>query len=178
MTTGEAREVTRHERLIDDLRIPVSTISPAGARTGWCSTSRRRWHGSSALPTRPTVARRSCSCSATTAPPTRVRQINVILLQNLHARLFPAQLAVRPINDDFQAVDELLDLRDDELFVKRPSAILDSFLTLQEHPELKGMSAHMLRALWRNRGPCQCRFPPRPGKSCSIHGPSCASRAG
>jgi len=87
-----------------------------------------------------------------------VRQIGVILLQNLHGRLFPAQLAVRPIDDDFQAVDELLDLRDDNLFVKRPAAILDSFLALQMHPELKGMSAHMLRALWRNRDRVDAAF--------------------
>src|SRR5205807_2875560 len=66
-------------------------------------------------------------------------------------RLFPAQLAVQPIDDDFQAVDELLDLHNDQLFGERPGAILDSFLTLQMHPELKGMSAHMLRSLWRNR---------------------------
>ena len=87
-----------------------------------------------------------------------IRQISVILLQNLHARLFPAQLAVRPIDADFQAVDELLDLRDEELFARRPAAILDSFLTLQQHPELKGMSARTLRALWRNRNRVDAAF--------------------
>ena len=82
----------------------------------------------------------------------------MILLQNLHARLFPAQIEVQSIDADFQAVDELLDLRDEDLFAKRPSAILDSFLTLQRHPELKGMSAHTLRALWRNRNRVDAAF--------------------
>ena len=81
-----------------------------------------------------------------------VRQLNVILLQNLHARLFPAQLAAAcrstPIS---RRVDELLDVRDDELFARAPRGDARSFLTMQKHPELKGMSARTLRALWRNR---------------------------
>ncbi len=80
-----------------------------------------------------------------------VLQLSVILLQNLHGRLFPAQVVAQPIDADFQTVDERLDLRDDELFARRPSAILESFLMLQQHPELKGMSAQLLRALWRSR---------------------------
>ena len=37
-----------------------------------------------------------------------IRQLNVILLQNLHARLFPAEIKVQPIDADFQAVHRLL----------------------------------------------------------------------
>ncbi|HYQ99801.1 MAG TPA: [protein-PII] uridylyltransferase [Casimicrobiaceae bacterium] len=87
-----------------------------------------------------------------------VRQANVILLQNLHARLFPIAAEPIPIDEDFQAVDELLDLRDEALFVRRPSAMLDAFLTMQRHAELKGMSARTLRALWRDRNRIDARF--------------------
>jgi [protein-PII] uridylyltransferase len=79
-----------------------------------------------------------------------VRQVNVILLQNLHSRLFPIPTEPVPVNEDFSAIDELLDLRDETLFERRPEAMLDAFLTMQRHPELKGMSARTLRALWRN----------------------------
>jgi [protein-PII] uridylyltransferase len=157
MTASEAREVARHERLIDDLRIRlhyladrhedrlVFDVQTALARQlGLADTPHRR--ASEQLMQRYYRAAKS------------VRQISVILLQNLHARLFPGQLAVRPIDDHFRAVDELLDLRDEELFAKRPSAILDSFLTLQTHPELKGMSAPMLRALWHNRDRVDAAF--------------------
>ena len=34
---------------------------------------------------------------------------------------------------------------------ERPAAMLDAFLTLQRHRELKGMTARTLRALWRDR---------------------------
>ncbi|HWZ72957.1 MAG TPA: [protein-PII] uridylyltransferase [Casimicrobiaceae bacterium] len=157
MTVSEAREVTRHERLIDDLRIRLHYLADRredrlvfdvqtelAQQLGFRDTPHRR--ASEQLMQRYYRAAKS------------VRQIGVILLQNLHARLFPAQLAVRPIDDDFQAVDELLDIRDDNLFGERPAAILDSFLTLQMHPELKGMSARMLRSLWRNRDRVDAAF--------------------
>ena len=80
-----------------------------------------------------------------------VRQVNTVLLQNLHARLYPAATAPVPIDADFQQVDELLDVRDPHLFDQRPAAILDAFLMLQRHRELKGMTARTLRALWHDR---------------------------
>ncbi len=80
-----------------------------------------------------------------------VRQVNTLLLQNLHAWLYPAATAPVPIDDDFQRVDELLDVRDESLFERRPGAMFDASLTVQRHPELRGMTARTLRALWRNR---------------------------
>jgi [protein-PII] uridylyltransferase len=65
---------------------------------------------------------------------------------------------VRAIDADFQAVDELLDLKDDSLFERRPAAIFECFLALQQHPELKGMSAPLLRALWRDRDRVNASF--------------------
>ncbi len=57
-----------------------------------------------------------------------VRQVNMILLQNLHARLFPVSAEPVPIDAEFQRVDELLDIRDETLFERRPAAMLDAFL--------------------------------------------------
>lgn len=87
-----------------------------------------------------------------------VRQVNVILLQNLHSRLFPIPAEPVPVNDDFSAIDELLDIRDESLFERRPQAMLDAFLTMQRHSELKGMSARTLRALWRNHNRIDAKF--------------------
>ena len=150
MTSVEAREVARHERLIDELRIRLHYLAgrcedrlvfdvqtALAQEMGFSDTPNRR--ASEQLMQRYYRAAKS------------IRQINVILLQNLHARLFPAEVKIRAIDADFQAVDELLDLKDDALFARRPSAIFESFLTLQQHPELKGMSAPLLRALWRDR---------------------------
>jgi [protein-PII] uridylyltransferase len=133
MTVHEAREIARHERLIDELRIRLHYVA------GRCEdrlvfdvqTALAREMGLSDTPSRRAseqLMQRYYRAAKS------IRQINVILLQNLHSRLFPAEVKVRDLNADFQVVDELLDLKDESLFVKRPSAIFESFLTLQQHP--------------------------------------------
>ena len=81
-----------------------------------------------------------------------VTQLNTLLLQNLAAAIFPVSDAKGEIiNERFQAVRELLDARSPDLFEREPEAILESFLLLQRHAKLKGMTAGTLRALWRAR---------------------------
>ena len=58
---------------------------------------------------------------------------------------------VRPINTDFQELRGLLDIRDDQVFVRRPSAILEAFLVMQQSASRRGMTARTLRALWNHR---------------------------
>ena len=80
-----------------------------------------------------------------------IRQSNVFLLQDLHAKLFPVDPVPHPIDADFQATNELLDIRSDDTFERNPAAILGSFVAMERHPELKGMSTRTLRALWAAR---------------------------
>ncbi|MBS1188713.1 MAG: Protein-P-II uridylyltransferase [Rhodocyclaceae bacterium] len=81
-----------------------------------------------------------------------VTVLNTILLQNIGAALAPArEQPPQPIDENFQAVGDLLDVRDEEIFERKPSAILDSFLVMQECPDLRSMTARTLRALWRAR---------------------------
>jgi [protein-PII] uridylyltransferase len=157
MTPGEAREILRHERLLEDLRVRLHYL--AGRREDRLvfdvQTALARELGLDDTPTRRAselLMQRYYRAAKS------IRQLNVVLLQNLHARLFPAEVTVVPINDEFQAVDELLDLKEEATFVRRPGAILDSFLLLQQHPELKGMSAPTLRALWKHRGSVNATF--------------------
>ncbi|MCC6380055.1 MAG: [protein-PII] uridylyltransferase, partial [Burkholderiales bacterium] len=55
-------------------------------------------------------------------------------------------------------IDELLHVESEDLFDREPSAMLDAFLLMERHPELKGMSARTLRALWHSRGRIDARF--------------------
>jgi [protein-PII] uridylyltransferase len=150
ITVTEARAVTRQERLIADLRIRLHYLAgrredrlvfdlqaALAAEMGFADSPAKR--GSEQLMQRYYRAAKL------------VRQVNTLLLQNLHARLYPADTVPVPIDDSFARVDELLDLADEALFDTRPAAMLDAFLTLQRHPELKGMTARTLRALWRGR---------------------------
>ena len=157
ITMQEARTVSRQERLIGALRVRLHYL--AGRREdrlvfdlqnalahelGLADTPARR--ASEQLMQRYYRAAKM------------VRQVNVILLQNLHARLFPIPTEPVAIDGDFLAIDELLHVRDEALFERRPAAMLDAFLTMQRHPELKGMSARTLRSLWRNRHRVDARF--------------------
>ena len=82
----------------------------------------------------------------------KVTQLNTILLQNFGAELFPNRYPIAiNINERFQCVRELLDVRDEGVFERHPGALLECFLILEQRSELKGMTARTLRALWRGR---------------------------
>ena len=157
MTMTEARAVSRQERFIGAMRVRLHYLT--GRRE-----DRLVFDQQAALATQ--LALRDASGKrASEALMQRyyraaklVRQVNTILLQNLHARLYPAATSPAPIDSEFQIVDQLLDVRDEDLFAKRPSAMLDAFLTIQRDRNLKGMTARTLRALWRYRRRIDSRF--------------------
>ncbi len=87
-----------------------------------------------------------------------VMQLNTVLLQNYGTVIFPDRGAAITINARFQAVRELLDIRDEDVFERHPAALLECFLLLQQRSELKGMTARTLRALWINRNRVNAAF--------------------
>jgi len=91
-----------------------------------------------------------------------VMQLNTVLLQNYGSVIFPDRGAAIVVNARFQVVRELLDIRDEDVFERHPSALLECFLLLQQRSELKGMTARTLRALWINRNRVNAAFRARP----------------
>ena len=80
-----------------------------------------------------------------------VTQLNTILLQNIEAQLFPQPGCPQPINERFNIVNGFIDIARDDTFDATPSAMLEVFLLIAQHPELKGMTARTLRQLWHAR---------------------------
>ena len=81
-----------------------------------------------------------------------ISMMNSVVLQDLSARLSPAtSLPARQINERFQSNGGLLDVRSAQVFEREPAAILESFLLLQQHSDLQGMTAATTRLLWRAR---------------------------
>ena len=80
-----------------------------------------------------------------------VTQLNAILLQNIEAQLFPQPGSPQPINERFNEINGLIDIARDDTFEATPSAMLEVFLLIAQHSELKGMTARTLRALWHAR---------------------------
>ncbi len=85
-------------------------------------------------------------------------QMNTILLQNIEVQLFPQTADPQPINQRFNEVQGLIDIARDDTFETTPSAMLEVFLLRAQHPELKGMTARTLRALWHARFKIDSRF--------------------
>ncbi len=75
--------------------------------------------------------------------------INEILLKTLESTLSNITPKITPINARFEAVDGLLSTKTARTLQQHPAAILESFLLLQQQPELIGMSADLLRELQR-----------------------------
>jgi [protein-PII] uridylyltransferase len=151
VTTSEAREIHLHEQFLLSLRIRMHYH--AGRREDRLlfdfQTALAREFGlhdrAHRLASEQLMQRYHRTAKA-------VLQLGAIVLQNLDARITPPRdNEYHPINERFGARDELLEARDDRLFERNPAAILESFLLLQSHHELKGMSATTLRALWRAR---------------------------
>ena len=77
-------------------------------------------------------------------------RFNQIVLANLFDRITPrSERQVKKLDDDFQVVNVTLDLRDENLFERRPGMILEAFRRLQAHPEIVGLGPTTLRALSR-----------------------------
>ena len=82
----------------------------------------------------------------------RVTQLNTLILQNLAVELIPSVFApAQPLNEWFQIAGDFLDITRESVFDEHPPALLDAFWHLQQRPELRGMTARTLRALWRGR---------------------------
>jgi [protein-PII] uridylyltransferase len=86
-------------------------------------------------------------------------QLNTIVLLAIERRLIPRDPAPAVALDNvFLARDELLDIADPAALKQQPSAILRAFHLLQRHPELKGMSPALLRAIWHAGPHMDSRF--------------------
>ena len=78
-----------------------------------------------------------------------VRLINEILLKLLQQKLSATPPVIKLINEHFEAHDQWLEAKTASLLQQHPSAIFEAFLILQQHPEITGMGATLLRNLQR-----------------------------
>jgi [protein-PII] uridylyltransferase len=148
---AEAVQLARHEALLHDLRIRLHTL--AGRREDRLvfdyQGALAEAHGLRGSPTRRASEQLMQRYYQTAKG---VTQLNTILLQNLEGRLLPEKDA-EPValNERFQVRAGRLDACREDLFEREPRAVLESFLLLQQHQDLRGMTASTLRALWRAR---------------------------
>lgn len=148
ITQSEARQIRRHERHLQMLRTRLHYLAnrredrlvfdfqnDLAKSLGFANTARRRaseqlmygFYNSAKF----------------------ISLVNDILLQLLEQRINPTHAPATPINARFEARHGLLDIKSTSILQHEPSAILESFLLLETHQELRGMSPGLLRALYR-----------------------------
>jgi len=155
---GEARQLARHEAAFQDLRIRLHYL--AGRREDRIvfdlQGALAQQYGDVDSPDRrasEAMMQRYYRAAKTVA------QLNTIVLQNIGARLLPQpDEAPRMLNERFCMKGEFLEAADEQLFEREPHAILESFLLMMQHHELRGMTAATLRSLWRARFLVNARF--------------------
>lgn len=87
-----------------------------------------------------------------------VTQLNQILLLNIEERLNPSGQAPQPINERFLNKAGMIEVASDDLYLRQPHAILETFLVYQTTVGVKGLSARTLRALYNARGVMDAKF--------------------
>ncbi|MEX1057475.1 MAG: [protein-PII] uridylyltransferase, partial [Natronospirillum sp.] len=83
----------------------------------------------------------------------QLRELNEMLLQHFdEVILTPSdtQIPVR-LNKRFQAVNSYLEITSPQVFLRTPSALMETFVLLAQHPELKGVKASTIRAIFQHR---------------------------
>jgi [protein-PII] uridylyltransferase len=151
ITAGEAREIQGHERFLRALRIRLHYMagrredrllfdhqSALARQFGFRDTPHR-------LASEQLMQRYYRAAKAVT-------QLNTIVLQNLTTLITPQQdREYHPINERFGVRGELLETSTEDVYEREPGALLETFVLMQQHHEIKGISAGTLRALWRGR---------------------------
>jgi [protein-PII] uridylyltransferase len=87
-----------------------------------------------------------------------VVQLNQILLLNINARLNPSTALPIEITSDFLDTNGLLDIASDDLYQRKPQAILQTFHIFQKTAGVNGLSARTVRALYAARGLMNAAF--------------------
>ena len=157
ITSTEARQLASKERAFKDIRIRlhlhagrredrlIFDVQSAIAETfGFATTDTRR--ASEVLMQRYYWAAKA------------VTQLNTILLQNIEAHLFPQVSVSRAVSPRFNEVNGMIDIVHERVFEETPSALLEIFLLLEQHGELKGMTARTQRAVWHERFRIDAKF--------------------
>ena len=157
ITPTEARQITRHDALLQTLRIRLHYLAKRredrlifdfqtllAEQMGITASANRR--ASEHLMQRYYQTKRA------------VCQFNTILLQNLRDYLFRETPPVHALNERFRTVGTSLEIRDEHLFEHTPAAIFELFLLMAQHPDLTDLTATTLRALWRAQHYIDAKF--------------------
>lgn len=146
LTSAEANQLKRHERLLQNLRIRLHLLAKR-------REDRLVFDFQNIL-----ADQMGCQ----TTPQKRASELlmqgfyraakaiiieNEVLLKLMHARVKPTTASAIKLDEDFSLSQGLISARSPDLFQRKPDAILRCFRLLQQHADIVGFSAPLVRAL-------------------------------
>src|SRR5688572_28468653 len=149
ITAQEATGIALNERILQDLRIRLHLL--AGRREDRLVFDHQIAISKSLkLKGKPGMAPSDLLMRRYYLAAKAIWRFNQILLANLFDLVTPkSERKVRRLDEEFQAVNVNLEIRDEKLFERRPAAMLKAFRLLQDHRDLVGFGPKTLRALSR-----------------------------
>ena len=112
------------------------------------------------------------SCRATIELHTEVNTINETLLQHFdEVPLFKliAGLQVKPVNDRFRLMNNLLEVTSENVFADEPSALLEMFVIVGSDESIKGFRASTIRLARHHAYLIDAHFRENPQKRETLH---------
>ena len=79
-----------------------------------------------------------------------VSLLNELLLQLFREAILTEEAPPQPLNARFQVRSDYLETVNDDVFARAPSALLELFALLQQHPQIRGVRAETIRAIGRS----------------------------
>jgi [protein-PII] uridylyltransferase len=149
ITPSEAKSLARNERLLKRIRIYLHLLAKR-REDRLVFDLQSRLAGAFRLPAENDRQASELVMQSYYWAAKAVTQLSTLLMQNIQALLISDPLSeavAEPIDDQFVNRLDLLDIANTEVFERDPSAILRAFLVMQQHPELKGMTARAMRAI-------------------------------
>jgi len=79
----------------------------------------------------------------------KLERLNELLLQLFRQEILYADNLEEPvtINRRFHVINDYIAARDENIFIEHPSSLLEIFLIMELHPEIRGVQAHTIRLI-------------------------------
>ena len=103
--------------------------------------------------------------------------LNEMLLQLFREAILTQSGAPMPINARFQIRNDYLEVTHPDVFARYPSAMLELFVLLQQHPQVRGVRAETIRLIGAHVQPDRRGVPAESAPSPPVHGDPVARRS-
>ena len=88
-----------------------------------------------------------------------ISELNDLIIQHFEEVILPCEqpVQIQPLNSRFQLRDGYIEVTHPNVFKRTPFALLEIFVLMAQHPEIKGVRADTIRDVYKRQGGCRSR---------------------